>query len=312
MILKLQIQNALSIILWVIDMDQAQNLRKYLNLSQLAGKKDAELPPVNRDARIITVSSGKGGVGKTNFSVNIALALAKMGKRVSIIDADLGLANVDVLMDLVPQYTLNHVIRSEKTVEEIIIEGPFGLNIISGGSGLLEMANLDKDRIEGLIEALQVLNERSDYILIDTGAGLNESVISFVEAADDVILVVTPDPTSITDAYALIKNIHMMEKHVKIVVNRVDSTNEGLDVFNKISAATKRFLNSDVEILGYIYEDGNVKKSVKMQKPFLLAYPNTLASKGVELIATNIERNNIFEPKENGFKSFINKLFSNI
>ncbi len=219
-------------------MDQAQNLRKYINLAHVNPKESV---PSAKDAKIITISSGKGGVGKTNFSVNLAIALAKLGRRVSLIDADLGLANVDVLMDLVPKYNLNHVLRLEKTIEEIIVEGPYGLNIISGGSGLLEMANLTKEKLNRLIEGLQVLNERSDYILIDTGAGLSDSVISFVEAAHDVILIVTPDPTSITDAYALIKNIHQMDKNLRIVVNRVDSNKEGYEVFNKIYLAAKRF-----------------------------------------------------------------------
>ena len=290
-------------------MDQAQNLRKYINLSHVTTK---EINPNSKDAKIITISSGKGGVGKTNFSVNLAIALAKLGKRVSLIDADLGLANVDVLMDLVPKYNLNHVLRMEKTVDEIIVEGPYGVNIISGGSGLLEMANLTKEKLNRLIDGLQVLNERSDYILIDTGAGLSDSVISFVEAAHDVILIVTPDPTSITDAYALIKNIHQMDKNLRIVVNRVDSNKEGYEVFNKIHLAAKRFLNSEIEHLGFIYEDSSVKKSVKIQTPFMLAYPNSLASKGVEMIAYSIENNGVFNPEPGTFKTFINKLFANI
>lgn len=290
-------------------MDQAQNLRKYINLSHLNAKESN--PKIN-DAKIITISSGKGGVGKTNFSVNLAIALAKLGKRVSLIDADLGLANVDVLMDLVPKYNLNHVLRLEKTIEEIIVEGPYGVNIISGGSGLMEMANLNKDKLNRLIEGFQVLNDRSDYILIDTGAGLSDSVISFVEAAHDVILIVTPDPTSITDAYALIKNIHQMDKNLRIVVNRVDSNKEGYEVFNKIHLAAKRFLNSEIEHLGFIYEDSSVKKSVKIQTPVMLAYPNSLASKGIEMIAYNIENNGVFNPEPNTFKNFINKLFANV
>lgn len=290
-------------------MDQAQNLRKYVNRTHVTPSEDITS---SNDAKIITISSGKGGVGKTNFSVNLAIALAKLGRRVSLIDADLGLANVDVLMDLVPKYNLNHFIRMEKTIEDIIIEGPYGLNIISGGSGLLEMANLNKDNLKRLIDGLQILNERSDYIIIDTGAGLSDSVISFVEAAHDVILIVTPDPTSITDAYALIKNIHQMEKNLKIVVNRVDSNKEGYEVFNKIHLAAKRFLNSEIKHLGFIYEDSSVKKSVNLQTPVIIAFPNSLASKGIEMIAYNIENNNVFNPEPNTFKNFINKLLAKV
>lgn len=290
-------------------MDQAQKLREIIYSSKLQRSASKDSAPAIRDARIITVSSGKGGVGKTNFTVNLAIALSRLGKNVSIIDADLGLANIDVVLGLVPKFTLSHVIRNEKEIKDIILDGPNGIRVISGGSGVMDLVNLDTEEISRLIESLEFLNDDSDYILIDTGAGLSQSVISFIEAASDVVMVITPDPTSITDAYAVIKNIASEDKNIKVVVNRVDSNKEGQNVFFKLNSAAKKFLNVELDNLGYIYEDNNVKKAVRSQRPFLLEHPNCLASRGVELIAYNIENNKTFTGSSSGFTRFIEKLF---
>ncbi len=246
-------------------MDQAQKLR------DIIGDNDVPESAVN-DARIITISSGKGGVGKTNFTVNMGIALAKLGKRVTIIDADLGLANVDVLFGIVPKYNLSHVIKGEVSVQDVIIKGLHDITIISGGSGIMDLIDLDKEQLEKLIQSLTYLNEVSDYILIDTGAGLSKSVLSFIDAASDVIVVITPDPTSITDAYALVKNIVMEDnKKIKLIINRVESNEEGDEVFGKMQQAVTKFLNRELENLGYIFEDNNLKRAVRKQIPLMEA-----------------------------------------
>ncbi len=292
--------------------DQAQRLREIVAKSMPkkdpGEEKKKEKP--KGDTRIITVSSGKGGVGKTSFTVNLGLALGRLGKRVVIIDADLGLANVDVVLGMVPRFNLNHIITGEKSIEEILIEGPEGVKVLSGGSGVLDLVNLDDEQIGLLIESFEFLNGISDYILIDTGAGIHKSVLSFIEAATDVIMVVTADPTSITDAYAVIKNIADEEKLIQVVVNKASNQKEAEDVFMKINNASRQFLKRDLENLGYVYEDKNVRTSVKNQTPYMMAYPNSLASKGVELIAQNIDRKDHVPLHVSGFSRFMNRLFS--
>ncbi len=291
--------------------DQAHNLRQLIGSFKENKNKvmNMNTKPEN-SARVLAVTSGKGGVGKTNFTINLGIALSKLNKRVSIIDADLGLGNVDVVLGLIPKFTLANVIRNELSILDAIVKGPNGINIISGGSGIMDLIDLSRDEIENLISNFYLLNQCSDYILIDTGAGINRSVVSFIEASDEVILVVTPEPTSITDAYALIKNIKRDKKSVKLVLNRIESTKEGHEVFEKINSATKKFLNFQVEKLGFIYEDSAVRKSVKEQKPFIIKFPNSVASKGIESVAYNLLSNQRELKDFSSFKRFVNNLFN--
>jgi flagellar biosynthesis protein FlhG len=293
--------------------DQATNLRELISSFRQNNNKIIKMnQKPETGARVLAVTSGKGGVGKTNFTINLGIALSKKNKKVTIIDADLGLGNVDVVLGMVPRFTLANVMRGEASILDIINKGPNGINIISGGSGINDLIDLSREEIDNLISNFYLLNEISDYILIDTGAGINSSVVSFIEASDEVVIVITPEPTSITDAYALIKNIRRSNKSVKLMVNRIESSKEGYEVYNKINSATKRFLDFEVENLGFIYEDSAVRKSVREQKPFILKFPNSVASKGIDLIAYNLINKKNEVKSVNSFKRFVNNLFNKI
>jgi len=288
-------------------MDQAAKLRKLIKKNDEKTQNDKVEA---KDARIIAVSSGKGGVGKTNVTVNLAIALAKLDKKVIVIDADLGLANIDVVLGIIPKYNLLHVLKDEMEISNIIMKGPENISLLSGGSGIMDFVNLTEKQLEKLIDSFQFLNKTHDYILIDTGAGINKSVLSFINAAGEVIVVVTPDPTSITDSYALLKNIADYEKDVSILVNMTTSNDEAHSVFKKISLASKKFLNMELDDIGFIYDDNHVTKSVRMQKPFMMQYPTCLASKGIELLAYNLDNDENKETEVSRFSSFINNLFT--
>lgn len=237
--------------------------------------------------RAIAVASGKGGVGKTSLSVNLALCLAQMGRGVTLFDADLGMANVEILLGLAPPYSLYEVLYEDKTLEEITVEGPLGINVISGGSGFLEMANLDNTRRQRILGMLNQLNGRDDFVIIDTGAGINKNVLGFVAAAGEVIIVVTPEPTSMTDAYALIKVLANFKVHseVHLVVNRAADRREAMRTLGRISTVTERFLEIKLNSLGWIPEDKKVSQAIKSQQPYFLTSPNSSASRSVAGIA---------------------------
>lgn len=252
-------------------MDQADKLREKMELLK------NEVP----SARVIAVTSGKGGVGKTSISVNLALQFRLQGKKVVILDADFGLANVEVMLGIRPQYDLTDLIYKNKSIEEIITEGPMGIGFISGGSGVQELVNLDKERIQNLIAKLVKLDGMYDVVIVDTGAGIADSVIEFVLSSPEVVLVVTPEPTSITDAYSLLKavnrkkNFDRKQKAIKVVTNRVNSEREGQEIYDKIRIVVSKFLNIELEYLGYIPQDKKMTASVIEQKPVSLSAPNS-------------------------------------
>lgn len=255
-------------------MDQADKLREKVELLK-------EQVPTSR---VIAVTSGKGGVGKTSLSVNLALQFQEQGKRVVILDADFGLANVEIMLGIRPQYNLADLIFNNKSIEEIITEGPMGVGFISGGSGVQDLVNLDKDKLKKLIAKLVKLDSLYDVIIIDTGAGIADSVIEFVLSSPEVLLVVTPEPTSITDAYSLLKAVNRKkefnreQKSIKVVANRVESDEEGREIFEKISVVASKFLNIDMEYLGHIPQDKRLTSAVVEQKPISIYYPNSESS----------------------------------
>jgi len=252
-------------------MDQADKLREKVELLK-------EQAPA---ARVITVTSGKGGVGKTSLSVNLALQFQEQGKKVVILDADFGLANVEIMLGIRPQYNLADMIFKNMSIEDIITEGPMGVGFISGGSGVQDLVNLDKVKLKKLIAKLVKLDSLYDVIIIDTGAGIADSVIEFVLSSPEVLLVVTPEPTSITDAYSLLKAVNRKkefnreQKSIKVIANRVGDDSEGKEIYEKISVVASKFLNIQMEYLGYIPLDKQLTNAVVEQKPISIYYPNS-------------------------------------
>lgn len=268
--------------------DQAEKLRSMAQ--SIKNKIEADMIKGFKHTRVIAVTSGKGGVGKTNLALNLAIAMAQSGLRVVLFDADMGLANVDIIMGLTPKYNLYHVIRKEKEIKDILISGPKGLRIIPGGSGIFEMANLSEEELKRVITELAKLDGDADYMVIDTGAGISNNVISFVLSADEIIVVTTPEPTSLTDAYGIIKTVATREAGGKIfaIVNRVSSEAEGIIVGQKLKSVTQRFLGVELEILGHVIEDRAVEEAVMKQEPFMISYPTSTAARNVAAIASRL------------------------
>ncbi|MCK8823531.1 MinD/ParA family protein [Fuchsiella alkaliacetigena] len=290
--------------------DQAHKLRELVkgkNNSQPKQKQKKQ----SDIARTYTVTSGKGGVGKTNFTVNLALALQSEDKNIAIIDADLGMANIDVILGLTPQYNLGHVISGKREIMEIVAEGPGGLNIIPGVSGIESLANLSEYQLQNLIAGWEVLENEFDIILIDTGAGISKKVVNFILAADEAIVLCTPEPTAITDAYGVIKVISNNQKDAKInlVINQIESSKEGNRVSKRIIEVAKEFLDIELDILGSIPKDKSVTQAVKKQNPFLLEFPDCEASIAIKDIRNKILDIQIEEKeKTKGIKGFFKSL----
>jgi flagellar biosynthesis protein FlhG len=252
---------------------------------QAAGLRRMNRP---RPVRVLAVASGKGGVGKTNVSVNLAVSLAHMGRKVLVFDADLGLANVDVMLGLHPQYNLSHVLSGERSLEEILVEGPAGVRIIPASSGIQRMAELSPAEHAGMIRAFSELSSEVDVLLVDTAAGISDSVVSFSKAAQEVIVVVCDEPASITDAYALIKLLNKEHnvRRFRVLANMAHSPQEGRELFAKIVRVTDRFLEDVVlDFMGSVPYDEYLRKAVQKQRPVVDAYPRSKAAQAFTSLA---------------------------
>jgi flagellar biosynthesis protein FlhG len=256
-------------------------------------------------SRIITITSGKGGVGKTNISVNLALYLAEEGYRTCLFDADMGLANVDILLGLYPELSLEDVILDKRPLKDIIIKNYMGVDIVPGSSGIERMADPKPEELDFLVKALSELEEY-DFLLIDTSAGISKNVVSFCMASSEIILVVTPEPTSLTDAYALLKilSLNGFKNSVMVAVNQCRSIEVSSLVFSKFKAAVEKYLPVKILPVGTILSDDHVSDAVKKQKPFISLFPNTNAAKGIKNIGRHLLKKDKSEFSEYGINAF--------
>ena len=281
-------------------MDQAENLRNIIKKQNLKNITNS---------RVIAVTSGKGGVGKSSTSINLAVQFTRMGKKVIILDADFGLANIEVMFGVIPKYNLSDLMFAGKELDEIITEGP--------GSGIAKLVNLDKEQVRRLVNKLSELEGMADVIIIDTGAGISPAVMEFLVASPETILVTTPEPTSITDSYALLKALSMNENFkkdettIKMIANRVDSEAEGRSLYEKLNVVVMKFLEINMQYLGAVPQDNNIKKAIMKQKPVSMIFPNATSSRHFEEIATRLMSEGADVPvHKRGIRGYLRSVFA--
>ncbi|GCD08958.1 MinD/ParA family protein [Clostridium tagluense] len=282
-------------------LDQAQGLR------QMALKN---LDSLDSKPRIITVTSGKGGVGKSNIVVNLSIALQKMGRKVMIFDADIGMGNDDIIMGCSSRYNVFDVISNGKEIEDVVINGPFGVKLLPGGSAIMKVEDLTEIQRNVFLNKLTALTGL-DYIIMDTGAGVNKSVLGFIACCEDLIIVTTPEPTSLTDAYSLLKAVKhfKIKDSAKVIVNRSLDNNEANMTFNKFNNAVTKFLDMKLEYLGKISEDKKLAYAVRAQQPVILSYPTSESARDINSIASKIEGMND-KTSGMGIEGLFKKIFS--
>jgi len=293
--------------------DQANKLREMaLNLRN---QIEADIGKGIQHTRVISISSGKGGVGKSTLALNLSLELCALGQKVLLMDADLGMANIDIMLGLVPKFNLYHVIRDKKPLKDIIINGPGGLKIIPGGSGMNELANLQEDEMKRILVEVGKLDGEYDYMVVDTGAGISNNVVRFLMAGDDIIVLTTPEPTSLTDAYGIVKSVNKygFDGNIFLVVNRVARESEGVLVAQKFKLVSEKFLDLNISILGYIVQDNLVEQGIRRQEAFVQIFPWSLAAHNITEIAERLLDNDkarvpVLPSKNTGIKGFIRKL----
>lgn len=246
----------------------------------------------NRPVKVIAVTGGKGGVGKTNISVNLSIALAELRRRVVLLDADLGLANVDVLLGLQSKYTIADVLDGSKTLRDVLLNGPSGIKVVPASSGVQQMTALSPQEHAALIYAFNELSEQLDVLVIDTAAGISETVVSFVRASQEVIIVVCDEPSSITDAYALIKLLNSEHGvfRFRVIANMTRSTQEGVNLFSKLNGVCERFLDASLQYLGHVPFDENVRKAVQKRQSLLEFAPRSKAAGALRSIAQKVDQ----------------------
>lgn len=285
-------------------LDQANQLREKMKTK----KSDKPNSKITKKTRVLAITSGKGGVGKTNFALNFGLSLVEQKKKVLIFDVDLGFANIDVLLGRMPKETIASMIEKDLSAQDVIEEGPNGLLFISGGNGFNDLFKMDEGKLQKFFQELGDLQGKVDYILLDTGAGLSYENLRYILAADDVIVVTTPEPTSVTDAYSVVKMVHGRDPnvHMKLVVNQCTSLKEGQRTADNFKQVAQQFLEKDIGILGSIPTDSRIPETVKKQQPLMLAYPDSEAAKAIRLLTNEFLE--LRMPYKLGLKGFVMKI----
>ncbi len=292
---------------------------KVINLFKKIGEKADMINNKNSDkkykkeTRVIAITSGKGGVGKTNIVANLGFALSRLGEKVLMLDADLGLGNLDVLLGLAPKYNLSHVVSGEKSIQEIILKGPGNIEILPASSGIQGLTQLSKQQKIQILTKLDLLIDSFDVLLIDTAAGISTNVLDFNATAQEIIVVVSPEPTSLTDAYALIKvlSLKYSEKHCKLLVNQAASDQEGREIYKQLNMVAERFLDISVEYFGCVLFDEKVTESVKRQQIILELYPDSPASKCFGILAKKAKNMKTSKTTEGNSNLFWKHLVTN-
>ncbi len=265
--------------------DQATKLREMMRTKL----KEEKLENKNKKARVLAISSGKGGVGKTNFAINFSISLRRLGYDVVVLDADLGLSNIEIISGISLNNSISDIIFANKDIFEIMGNGPEGVKIISGGSGLKELKLLDDENFNKLISEIEKLQKSTDFIVIDTGAGISSSVINFIMTADEVIIICTPDPTSLMDSYTLIKSLVYTgyTGKINIVCNLVSNRDEGREIFEKLYNTVENFLRVQIKYFGYIERNRHIRNAVINQVPFIISHPKDPNAKRINIMAMN-------------------------
>ncbi|NLM96237.1 MAG: MinD/ParA family protein [Halanaerobiaceae bacterium] len=259
--------------------------------------------------RIIAVASGKGGVGKSSISLNLALAIQELDKKVLLLDTDLGMANIDILLGITPNFNLSHVLKGKCRLEEAVVRGPADISFLAGTTGVDELINISSVEAGRLIEAASQMEENYDIILLDIGAGVHYSVTNFIMGSDEVLVILTPEPTAVMDAYSLIKilSIKHYNGKIKLLLNQCNSLKEGNELTGRMQRVIKQYLNKDVELLGMIPYDEKVRISVKKQNPLLIQYPKSEAARSIKEIAVKI-MNSACKSQSHGTKGFVYRI----
>ncbi len=290
-------------------MDQASSLRSMINRNRTID----ELTQVEKKAehyiKIYSVVSGKGGVGKTNFSINMAIKFQQMGKRVLLLDADLGMCNANIMLGMETKLSLIDLIQGRATLDQIITKGPSGIHLISGGADLLSLKAIEDIRQQEIVDAMSQIMDY-DILIIDIGAGITKYSLTFIQLSHEVIIITTPEPTAITDAYRIVKAIavYKLKEQVKVVVNQIHDLSQGEEAFQKLFKTSSQFLHMKLQSIGFIFYDTRVRKSIMEQIPVVLKYPNGLASQNIKQICENILEDKEYSYKVSNFKQLSNKL----